>query len=468
MTALSRLVLAGVALVGSTLPAQAQSSLVVYSDGRILVRRIVPVAIPAGVSRHRVEFEQFDPGSLLALDSGVTITDVRYPRFINEEALYRASLGRRLVFQLDNARDTISALVVGEDPPRFDMGGGQIRLDPPGTPLFPRELTGAARSTVIMVESRRALPRLALAYVSSGVTWKAEYSVVIAGASALVSGRIVLRSNEVRTDSVAVSVLEGQVARTSDFRRQSVGFAVAQMRLEEIVTTGVAEGGQAVEAPPAPLGIGGFRLYPVPGRHSLAPGHITVGPLFAPLNVPVARVHTVTGQGGMAGMPEQNLPVELRYRLSRSRESPFGATALPPGLARIYARTPEGDALLVGEAAVTRAEPGKTLELLAGNVLEITARRLPGRLSAIQDTVIGPDGRAQVVASGQVLNAEVRFVNTSDSLVVIELTERFPANSRLVASSVPAETTDPVTRLFRVRVPARGDAALTYRLRLTP
>lgn len=467
MSALSRLLLAGVALLGSALPARAQSSLVVYSDGRILVRRIIPVAIPAGVSRHRVEFDQFDPGSLVALDSGVTITDVRYPRFINEEALYRASLGRRLVFQLENARDTISALVVGEDPPRFDMGGGQIRLDPPGTPLFPRELTGTARSTVITVESRRAVPRLALAYVSSGVTWKAEYSVVLAGTSALVSGRIVLRSNEVRTDSVAVSVLEGQVARASDFRRQSVGFAVSQLRLEEIVVSGAAAT-QEPETPPPPLGIGGFRLYPVPGRHSLAPGHITVGPLFAPLNVPVVRVHTVAGQGGMAGMPEQNLPVELKYRLSRSRESPFGAIALPPGLARLYARTPEGDAILVGEAAVTRAEPGRTLELLAGNVLEITARRLQGRVSTIQDTVIGPDGRAQVVMTAQILNAEVRFTNTSDSLVVIELTERFPPTSRLVASSVPAETTDPVTRLFRVRVPARGEAALTYRLRLSP
>jgi hypothetical protein len=468
MSARSRLILAAAALVGSALPVQSQNSLVVYSDGRILVRRIVPVAIPAGISRHRVEFDQFDPGSLMALDSGVTVTDVQYPRFVNEEALYRASLGRRLVFQLENARDTVSALVIGEDPPRFDMGGGQVRLDPPGTPLFPRELTGSARPTVIVVESRRALPRLALAYVSSGVTWKAEYSVVIAGTSALVSGRMVLRSNEVRADSVALSVLEGQVARASDFRRDArSALSAPASRLEEIVVSGVM-GAQEPETPPSPLGIGGFRLYPVPGRHSLAPGHITVGPLFAPLTVPVARVHAVAGQGGMQGMPEQNLPIELRYRLSRSRETPFGATALPPGLARLYARTPEGDALLVGEAAVTRAEPGKTLELRAGNALDITARRLPARISVIQDTVIGPDGRAQPVASGQVLNAELRFTNTSDSLVVIELSERLPAGSRLVSSSVPAETTDPLTRLFRVRVPARGEAALTYRLRLTP
>ena len=458
-----------IAAAVSAIPVSAQNSVVIYHDGRILVRRIIPVAIPAGVSRHRVEFDQFDPGSLVALDSGVTVTDVQYPRLMTEEALYRASVGRRLVFQLENVRDTVSAMVVGEDPPRFDMGGGQIRLAPPGVPLFPRELTGTARPTIVVVESRRALPRLALAYVSSGVTWKAEYAVMIAGTTALVSGRMVLRSNDVRADSVAVSILEGRVARASDFQRQR-GLGTTPFRLDELVVTGV-EG--ALEATPAglpltPLGVGGFRVYAVPGRHSLVPGHITVGPLFDPITVPMVRVHVVNGQGGNQGMPEQALPVELQYRLSRSRETAFGANAIPPGLARLYGRLPGGDALLVGEATVSRADPGKTLELRAGDALEVTARRMPVRVNMVQDTMIGPDGRAQVMASGQILDAQIRFANASDSLVVIEMTERLPGQSRLVSSSVPGESTLPGVVLFRIRVPARGDATLTYRLRLTP
>jgi len=459
------------AVAGFAMPASAQNSVVVYDDGRILVRRIIPVAIPAGVSRHLVEFDQFDPGSLVALDSGVTVTDVRYPRVMTEEVLYRASVGRRLLFQLENARDTVSALVIGEDPPRFDMGNGQIRLTPPGEPLFPRELTGTARPTLVIVESRRALPRLALAYVSSGVTWKAEYAVLIAGTTAQVSGRIVLRSTDVRADSVVMSILEGQVARASDFQRQrALGLAVArndQFRLEEIVVSGEGAVQAGVTGLPAALGVGGFRVYAIPGRHSLAPGHITVGPLFDPMTVPVVRVHVVSGQGAMQGNLEQPLPVELQYRLARARETAFGAHAIPPGLARLYSRLPAGDALLVGEAAVTRADPGKTLELRAGNAVDVTARRLPARIAIVQDTVIGADGRAQAMASGQILNAEVRFANSSDSLVVIEMTERFAAGSRLVSSSVPGESTGPSMVLFRIRVPARGDASLTYRLRLT-
>jgi len=178
-------------------------------------------------------------------------------------------------------------------------------------------------------------------------------------------------------------------------------------------------------------------------------------------------VHVVSGQGAMQGNLEQPLPVELQYRLARARETAFGAHAIPPGLARLYSRLPAGDALLVGEAAVTRADPGKTLELRAGNAVDVTARRLPARIAIVQDTVIGADGRAQAMASGQILNAEVRFANSSDSLVVIEMTERFAAGSRLVSSSVPGESTGPSMVLFRIRVPARGDASLTYRLRLT-
>jgi hypothetical protein len=476
MTHSTRWFIALLALAAPVLPASAQNSVVIYHDGRILVRRIIPIAIPSGISRHRVEFDQFDPGSLVALDSGVTITDVQYPRVMNEQALYRASVGRRLLFQLDNARDTVSALVVGEDPPRFDMGNGQIRLTAPGEPLFPRELTGTARPTILVVESRRALPRLSLAYVSSGVTWKAEYAVVLSGATALVSGRMVLRSSDVRADSVAVSVLEGQVGRASDFVRQRglQGFAAGQSspnRLEEVIVTGVDESFEAVPAmvaPPVPLGVGGFRVYGVPGRHSLVPGHITVGPLFDPLTVPAVRVHVVSGQGGMQGIPEQALAVELQYRLTRPRETAFGANAIPPGLARLYGRLPDGDALLVGEAIVSRADAGKVLELRAGNALDVTARRLPVRISTVQDSMIGADGRIQAIPTGQILNAEIRFTNASDSLAVIEMTERIPAQSRLVSSSVPGETTSPGAVLFRIRVPARGDATLTYRLRLTP
>jgi hypothetical protein len=457
----------------AAVPGLAQSHLTIYGDGRVLVRQTLAVPVPRGSSRQRVELEQFDPGSLVALDPGVSISAMEYPREVDPQTLYRAMVGRRLLFQKEGSPDTVSALILGAEPVRFELANGQVSLAEPGTPLFPRELLGARRPTVLVIESERPLSRLDLGYLTDGVRWYAEYSVMLGTPTAEVSGRVVLHSTRLRADSADISVLEGQVARVSEQERdysarRSLGFAAAAARvqLEEVTVTGA--GAEAV--PPVPIGLGGFRVYHLPGHHTLAPGHTTVARIFPPIAVAVERVHTVAGAGRMQGQGqgEQTLPVEIRYRLTRPRESAFGAQAIPPGLARLYARAPDGSVLLVGEASVTAADPGKTLELAAGNAVSLTARSLPAKRSTVQDTVIGVDGRREIVSSGQVSDMEIRFVNASDTAAVVEMTDRLEAQSRVVSSSVPPESAGPGQVRFRVRVPARGEATLRYRLRLTP
>ena len=449
-------------------PARAQTALVIYGDGRVLVRRVVPGAVPRGTSRHRVELDQLDPGSLVALDSGVTIMDVQYPHTLDQETLYRASLGRRLLFRRVDTGDTVSAMVVGEDPPRFELAAGQVSLIAPGTPLFPKDLAGSARPTFITVESERALPRLVLAYMTDGATWKAEYSVVLGAESGEVTGRIILQSADVRADSAEIKVLEGQVGRGSGFNRErsSIGERAFEVtRLDEVMIRGASS---LASAPQAPIGVGGFRIYAVPGRHSLAPGGSTVAALFGPVRVGVEKINAVSDPAEGYGVGERALPVEVHYRLTRPRESALGAQAIPPGLARLYSRAPEGGTLLVGEALVARGDPGATLELSAGNAVTLTARRLPAKVSQVQDTTVGADGRPQIYGGAQVTDAEIRLANVADTAAVVEVTEQLAAQARLVSSSVPADPIERTKLRFRVRVPARGEVSLKYRVRNTP
>ena len=55
-------------------PFSAQTSVTIYNDGRVLVRREVPVSLPKGSSSHKVSLGPLDPASLFPLDSGVAIT----------------------------------------------------------------------------------------------------------------------------------------------------------------------------------------------------------------------------------------------------------------------------------------------------------------------------------------------------------------------------------------------------------
>ncbi len=460
------------AIGGLILPGGAlgQTSLVIYRDGRVLTQRTLTLAIPRGTSRHRIELEQFDAGSLAALDSGVVLTEVRYPWQLDEATLYRAMVGRRLVFETYrgvSGPDTLSALVVGDDPMRFELPGGVVRLSPPGTPLFPRDLVGSARPTFVTIESNRALGRLTLGYVTSGATWQAEYAVVLAaGTAAVVSGRVVVTSDELRADSAELAVLEGQVARSSEFQREA---AQARARAPAAQELGfrVMSRGAVPQFGDQGIGVGGFRLYPVAGRYQIAPGSITVGPLFPTQQATAARVYTVASQGMNPGGPEV-YPVEVRYRIARPRETPFGSRPLPPGVARLYSRlAASGAPVLVGEATVAQADPGRTLELSAGQAVELRARRIRFTTSTVMDSVIGPDRRASVSQSGQVGDAEIRFSNATDTLATVEFTEPIGRPVVLVSSSVPAERLETALR-FTLQVPPRGETVLRYRVRLNP
>ena len=57
-------------------PLSAQTSVTIYNDGRVLVRREVSVSVPKGSSSHQVTLGPLDPPTLLPHDSGVAINRV--------------------------------------------------------------------------------------------------------------------------------------------------------------------------------------------------------------------------------------------------------------------------------------------------------------------------------------------------------------------------------------------------------
>jgi ABC-type molybdate transport system permease subunit len=81
-------------------PAGAQTGLTIYSDGRVLTRRVLQVALPAGTSERRLALGMLDPGSLFSLDSTITILGAAYDAAVDDENTMRRAVGRRIVFRI--------------------------------------------------------------------------------------------------------------------------------------------------------------------------------------------------------------------------------------------------------------------------------------------------------------------------------------------------------------------------------
>src|ERR1041385_4707348 len=102
------------ALVSLALPLSAQTSLSIYRDGRVVVRRTLPQALQQGRNALTLRLEALDPATLFSTDTsvGVVSATVRYPSTSND-ALGRA-VGQTLSF-VRSKGDTIRATVVRAD-----------------------------------------------------------------------------------------------------------------------------------------------------------------------------------------------------------------------------------------------------------------------------------------------------------------------------------------------------------------
>ncbi len=439
-----------VLLVFAASPLAAQTSLTIYNDGRVLVRRTVPVSLPAGTSTQQLPLGHLVPGSVFALDSGVTVTGARYDEAIDEGNAMRRAVGQSLRFIVPraNGADTVSATVVGANPERFRLPDGRIVFQRPGIPMYPAELVLNEPTLALSLRAASARPNLRLGYFTQGAGWQAEYSVILGRSSARVSGQAAISGGMLEERDVEVQLLAGSVGQAGGRGQMA---PAPMMRAEAF----------AVQAPAEEQQVGESHLYTVPGRVTLEPGVMTDVALFDPATAPWERAYVVRGQLNYYGPLQQlgNDPgqtaVNVVYTLKHPARTPFGDMPLPGGVWRLYQPDDAGRVQLIGEASAGHTAPGTDLRLPAGDAFDLTAIRTQMSYSTRRDST-----RTSATA-----DYRVSIASAKDSAVTVEVWEDRAGEWSVMQSSVPAEKVSSTRTRFRVRVPAHGEAVLTYRIR---
>lgn len=437
-------------------PLSAQTSVTIYNDGRVLMRREVPIAVPKGSSSHKVTLGALNPASLFPLDSGVAISRVRYDGATDEESALRRSVGRRVVFRLPESTDTLSAVVLGVDPLRLQLPDGRVTFQPPGAAMYPAEVVVADPVAAIDLFSARERKTLRLGYFTGGATWRATYHVMIGGRTARVAGLAVLESQGLRVENAEIQLLAGSVGRADTMPEPP----------RPLARRAAAEMAMFSDQAATEQRVGEFHLYSLPGSSTLVPGLTTSVALFEPADVPYERTYEVPGLlpywGYVPQQPEETeAPVEVSYTLERPHDTGFGDRPLPGGVARLFQRDSAGRPQLVGEAAVEHTPAGRDLRLEAGIAFDLTARRVQTGYVTRRDSTAEHGVRTIATA-----DYRVTVRNATDSAATVDVIEERAGEWTVVRSSVPAEKLSAVRTRFRLRVPARGQASVTYRLRI--
>lgn len=439
-------------------PLAAQTSATLYNDGRVLVRRTIPVALPRGASTQRLDLGQFDPGSLFSLDPDVSVVGVRNDGGTGDDALLRRAVGRTLLFRSGAMlKDTLSATLVSVDPLRVRLADGSIISGLPGTPSYPAEAAFLTPSTDVTLRSNAARKDLRLGYFApGGGGWQASYQAVFGGGEARLSGVAVMNPGQMSLDSAEIQLLAGQVSVASPAMGGAYKAMSAPMAMEV-----------RRDAGPQEQKVGEFHLYTLPGRVTLSPGVTTTAALFDPASAAYEKTYTVEGAlPYWGGFGEDNntpdLPVGVTYVIKRPRKTDLGDRPLPAGVVRMFEPDSGGRLQLIGEAGIDHSPAGEELRLNAGNAFDLTAKRVQTNWQTGRDS---SQGRRYWRTWATATYADtLRNAGTSD--VTIELFEMRGGEWMVLSSSVPAEKLSSTKTRFRVKVPSGGQALLTYKVRV--
>ena len=446
-----------VALIGT--PLAAQTSLSIYRDGRVVVRRTLPQALQQGRNNLTLRLEALDPATLFSPDTAVSVTSatVRYPSTAND-ALARA-VGQTISF-VRTKGDTLRATVVRVDPPQYKLSDGRLLLGPPGEALFPAELVRTSPEAQILLDASRARQRTELAYVAQGMTWEALYQVVLTGAKAQVSGTVTVTSQGLVADSAEVQLVAGSIRRTRAPKAlEEAQNGVVWIRRQAAVADATETTEEAV---------GESHVYQLPGRLTIEPNVPVTAALFPRSSAPVTQEFVVPGvlpwRGWMPQNAEPNrVPVQVWYTIKRAAKTSFGDRPLPAGTVELYQADSSGRVQLIGEASNDHTAPGRDLRVQSGDAFDITVERVQTDWNQEQLPPIRPrmPNRQRATAAYR-----VTITNAKADAVNVDVREAHFGNWKILESSVPPEKLSSSESRFRISVPAGGEATLTYTVQI--
>ena len=267
-------------------PLAGQTSLSIYSDGRVVVRRSLPQPLEKGRNALTLDLAGADPATVFSPDTSVSLVSAVLRRATERGPALENAIGQTLSFVRAKG-DTVRATVVRATPPQYRLPDGRLLLVEPGEPLFPPELVRTTSHAALVLEAGRPRATTDLAWVTEGAGWYAVYQVVIgaAGATGRRFGAATLVSQALRADSAAVQLVAGTINRVR--APGAPKFAPMDFRLARATEAAPAEASEEA--------VGETHVYTLPARVTLEPGVSVVTALFPRALVPVTQEYVVPG-----------------------------------------------------------------------------------------------------------------------------------------------------------------------------
>lgn len=479
------------ALLAASAHAQSELSVTVYSSagpgaldarmlrssddgsglpGYALVREHKQISVPAGVSEVRISDvpELVDPATVqLRSDPSLQVLSQRYQFDLGStRRLLRQYVGEEVEVDLPRAGEVVSVrgkLLGASDGLALEQGDGSVRVVrdyvsirlPP-----PKQTLSTAPTLTWSVRAPKGGPQpVDLSYESGGWTWWAEYHLTYreqqdqCTAELGAFATIVNRSGRTYVDAT-LHLVAGKPNRAAHAQPQPMQRA---MMLESAPAPGVAE---------QPLAE--YHLYSLERPLTLVDGAVQQVRLLARSTQVKCHQELVFGaQQWRGGAPHRPI-IDPGYEVGNgsavrgflefdNRRSNALGVPLPAGRVRITQAAQNGVEQFVGEDNLYHTPVDETVRLALGESFDVVGERRQ------QDFSVDNERR---VMEEQI---EIRLRNHKAAPVLVQVTEQMARwrQWQITEASQDYNKIDAATVRFPVSVPAKGEAAVRYRVRYT-
>ncbi|PYN76825.1 MAG: DUF4139 domain-containing protein [Candidatus Rokuibacteriota bacterium] len=433
---------------------QREVMVTIYNGNLGLVKDLRETRLPAGVSE--VQFmdvaAQIDPTTVhlksLTDAPGLKILEQNYEYdLLTSQKLMEKYVGRKVrLYQTDGTFH--EATLLSTNGPVFEING-QIHMGHYGRlvlPALPDNLV-AKPTLVWLLRNQTARPqRVEASYLTGGITWKADYVMVLNAADTLsdLTGWVTIDNKSGATyGNAALKLVAGDVNRAPEPRRDG--------RLLEVAAKAqsMADASRDFKSE----GFFEYHLYTLDGRTTIKDNQTKQLSLLAATEVPIAKDLIYYGAQdyyrNAYGVPVSNQKVGVYLEVKNSRENRLGLP-LPKGKIRVYKADGSGSQQFIGEDWIPKDE---RVKIKMGNAFDLVGERTQKDFKKVASNLYEVEW-------------EISLRNHKSQAQTVTVIEPVPGDWQVLASNHSYEKIEAHTLKYQIAVPKEGAAKIAYRVRI--
>ena len=343
------------------------------------------------------------------------------------------------------------ATLLSTDGPIYEING-QLHVGHTGKvvlPSLPENLVSRPTLVWLLHNARSARQRIEASYLTGGITWKADYVVVVdaADARADLTGWVTVDNKSGATyTNAALKLVAGDINRAKDRRdvRTTLARAAAMPAAE------AAKGSFSEET------FFEYHLYSLDGRTTVKDNQTKQLALMSAGGVPVDKHFIYYGAADYYrttyGMPISNQKVGVYLELRNAKDRGLGVP-LPKGRMRVYKADASGSQQLIGEDWIEHTPKDEKIKIKMGDAFDVVGERVQRDWKKIATNLYEVEW-------------EVTLRNHKKENIVVEVVEPMPGDWEIVRATHPHEKPQAFTAKWNLPVPKDGETKLTYRVRV--